>query len=267
MSTNLDRAQELYDAFANADGERLLSLLHTDFRGKVSDGMPMGVGGIHVGPAAMLRDVWVPVARRYAARPVPERFLTCETGEVVVLGHYRGQPPGGNDQLFATFAHVLTFRDNRIAELLQVTDTKRWADAAPDHEIEVVKGVFDSVRCRDASALLNSYATDIEIREPAELPYGGVYHGHDGAIRHALGFTKCWDAIQTEDDRDMEPEILPARDHVMVLWRLKATAPERRIDAPVIDVIKLRDRQVVSLHMFHRDPSAVRAFLDSTTTN
>lgn len=267
MSTNLDQAQELYDAFANADGERLLSLLHTDFAGKVSDGMLMGVGGTHVGPTAMLHDVWVPVARRYAARPVPERFLTCESGEVVVLGHYRGQPQGGNDQLSATFAHVLTFRDNRIAELLQVTDTKRWADAAPDHDIEVVKGMFDSVRCRDASALLNTYATDIEIREPAELPYGGVYHGHDGAIRHALGFTKCWDAIQTEDDRDMEPEILSARDHVMVLWRLKATAPERRIDAPVIDVIKLRDRQVVSLHMFHRDPSAVRVFLDSTTTN
>jgi hypothetical protein len=61
----------------------------------------------------------------------------------------------------------------------------------------------------------------------------------------------------------MQPEILSARDQVVVLWRLKATTVERRLDVPVVDVIKLRDRQVVSLQMFHRDAMAVRKFLDS----
>jgi uncharacterized protein len=267
MPTTLDLARELYEAFAHADGQRLVALLHSDFRGHVSDGMPAGVGGTHVGPTAMLREVWIPIAQRFAACPVPERFLICNGGDIVVLGRYEGQPPGPGRPLAAVFAHVLTFRDDRIAELTQITDTQRWVEAASDVDITVVKTMFEAVRRRDASTLLNSYAADIEIREPAALPYGGVYHGHDGAIRHAAAYTNCWDAIQTEDDRDLQPEIFSARDHVIVLWRLKATAANRRLDVPVIDVIKLREQQVISLHMFHRDAAAVREFLDSTAND
>lgn len=266
MTITLDLAKELYDAFADADGQRLVALLHSDFRGHVSAGMPAGVGGIHVGATAMLSEVWMPVAQQFAARPVPERFLTCDSGDIVVLGHYEGQPPGPGRPLSAMFAHVLTFRDHRIAELVQITDTQRWVEAASDADVTVVKAIFEAVRRRDASTLLNSYAADIEIREPAALPYGGIYHGHDGAIRHATAYTECWDAIQSEDDRDPQPQVFSARDHVIALWRLKATTAERRLNVPVVDVIKLRDRQVFSLQMFHRDATAVREFLDSTTS-
>jgi hypothetical protein len=61
----------------------------------------------------------------------------------------------------------------------------------------------------------------------------------------------------------MQPEILSARDHLVVLWRLKSTTVRRRLDVPVVDVIKLRDRQIVSLEMFHHDAMAVCEFLDS----
>jgi ketosteroid isomerase-like protein len=267
MPTTLDLARELYDAFADADGQQLVALLHSDFRGHVSEGMPLGVGGTHVGPTAMLHEVWIPVAQCFAARPVPERFLTCDDGDIVVLGRYEGQPAGPGRPLSAVFAHVLTFRDDRIAELIQITDTQRWVEAKFDADTTVVKMLFDAVRRRDAATMLNSYAVDIEIREPAELPYGGVYRGRDGAMRHATAYTNYWDAIQTEDDRDMQPEILSARDHVIVLWRLKATGVDCRLDVPVVDVIKLRDRQVVSLQMFHRDAVAVRKFVDSTAKN
>lgn len=132
MSTTLDLARELYDAFAHADGQRLVALLHDDFRGHVSEGMPLGVGGTHVGPAAMLREVWMPVAQRFAARPVPERFFICDSGDIVVLGHYEGRPPSPGRPLSAAFAHVLTFRDDRIVELIQITDTQRWVEAGFD---------------------------------------------------------------------------------------------------------------------------------------
>jgi ketosteroid isomerase-like protein len=267
MPTTLDLAKELYDAFADADGKRLVALLHNDFRGHVSEGMPLGVGGTHAGPTAMLREVWIPVAQCFAARPVPERFLTCGDGEIVVLGHYEGQPAGPGSPLSAAFAHVLTFRGDRIAELIQITDTQRWVNAEFDADTTVVTTLFDAVRRRDATTMLNSYAVDIEIREPTELPYGGVYHGRSEAMRHATAYTNCWDAIQTEDDRDMLPEILSARDHVIALWRLKATGVDRRLDVPVVTVIKLRDRQVISLQMFHRDAVTVRKFVDSTAKN
>ena len=129
MPSNLELARDLYAAFERADAGRILELLHPQFVGHVSEGMPDGVGGRHVGPYAMLRDVWAPVARRFAVRPVPDRFLTCAGGEIVVIGRYVGEPPRGAP-LSAAFAHVLTFRDDRIAELRQITDSHRWHDAA-----------------------------------------------------------------------------------------------------------------------------------------
>jgi hypothetical protein len=84
---------------------------------------------------------------------------------------------------------------------------------------------------------------------------------------HATAYTNCWDAIQTEDDLDMQPEILSARNQVIVLWRLKATGVDRRLDVSVVNVIKLRNRQVVSLQMFHHDAVAVREFVDPTAKN
>ena len=103
-------------------------------------GMPGGVGGTHAGPAAMLTEVWTPIARRFAARPVPERFLSCDGGEMLVLGHYRGQPPGSGHPFVAPFAHELAFRDGRIAELRQITDTQQWVNAARNGAVGVVEG-------------------------------------------------------------------------------------------------------------------------------
>src|SRR5262249_52966404 len=83
---------------------RLLELLHAQFTGHVTDGMPAGLGGTYTGPKAMLREVWGPVDRLFAARPVPERFLSCESGEVVVTGGYTGQPPGADRPRTAAMA-------------------------------------------------------------------------------------------------------------------------------------------------------------------
>jgi ketosteroid isomerase-like protein len=194
---------------------------------------------------------------------VPERFLTCDGGKIVALGPLCRPAGRPSRSTVSSIAHVLTFRGDRIAELIQITDSHRWVEAAFDADTTVVETLFEAVRRRDASTVLNSYAIDIEIHEPGALPYGGVYHGHNGALRHATAFMKCWDAIQTEDDRDMQPEILSAPDHVIVLWRLKATTIEHRPGVPVVDVIKLRDRKVASLRIFHRDAMPVREFLYS----
>jgi len=142
--------------------------------------MPGGVGGTHAGPAAMLTEVWTPIARRFAARPVPERFLSCDGGEMLVLGHYRGQPPGSGHPFVAPFAHELAFRDGRIAELRQITDTQQWVNAARNGAVGVVEGIFAAVARRDGGARMDTYAPDVAITEPSSLPLGGVYHGHDG---------------------------------------------------------------------------------------
>src|SRR5215470_6316735 len=121
MPSSLDLAREFYAALARADADRLLALLHPQFTGHVTGGMPAGPGGTYTGPTAMLRQVG-PVDRLFAGGPAPERFLSCESGEVVVTGSYPGQPPGAGRPQAAAFAYVLAFRDGRVAELRQFTD-------------------------------------------------------------------------------------------------------------------------------------------------
>jgi len=58
MPSNTDVARELYRAFERADPKLLLEMLHPDFVGHASEGMPGGLGGTHVGPEAMLTEVW-----------------------------------------------------------------------------------------------------------------------------------------------------------------------------------------------------------------
>ena len=219
MPSNLHLARDFYAALARADADRLRELLHPRFTGHVTDGTPSGPGGTYVGPKAMLRHVGGPVDRLFAARPAPERFLSCESGEVVVTGRYTGQPPGAAEPQAAAFAHVLTFRDGRLAELRQFTDSHHRPQAAAAAGLGTVRRMFEAAERRDPQALLSTYADDIVITEAASLPYCGVYHGHHGAVRHARAYTATWDHLQSAGDRGMDPLIWQAGDRVVVLWR------------------------------------------------
>src|SRR5258708_27004881 len=199
----------------------------------------------------MLAEVWAPVWRRFRVRPVPERFLSCGDGTVVVTGTYAGQPKDTTWPLEAAFAHVLALRDGQVCELRQITDTRRWAQAAAAADAEVVRRLFAAVEERDGQTVLDAYATDVVIREAPSLPYGAVYHGHDGALRHALAYTATWDHQQSAEDRKLQPQIRGYDDRVVVTWRQKATAGDgRHLDVPVVDLIGLRDGKVASLQMF-----------------
>jgi uncharacterized protein len=181
---------------------------------------------------------------------------------VVVTGSYTGQPPGAGRPQAAAFAHVLAFRDGRLAELHQFTGNHRGQQAAAVG-LGTVRRMFEAAERRDPHALLGTYADDIVITEAASLPYRGLYHGHHGAVRHALAYTATWDHLQNAGDRRMEPLIMmPAGDRVVVLWRQKATAADgRRLDLRVAGVIELRNGKVGSLHMFPADTAKLLEFL------
>jgi ketosteroid isomerase-like protein len=264
MPANVDVARDLYAAFERADPARLLALLDPEFTGHVSQGMPAGWGGTHAGPAAMLAEVWEPAWRRFRARPVPGQFLSCADGTVVVTGTYVGQAQPGAHPLNAGFTHVLGFREGRVRELRQVTDTRQWARAAADADADLVRRLFTAVERRDRQAVLDTYASDVVIREAASLPYGGVYHGHNGAMRHARTYAATWDHLQSTEDRGLEPRIRSHDGQVVVSWQQKATAGDgRRLDVPVVDLIGVHDGRVASLEMFPQDTAAVLGFLEA----
>lgn len=123
---SLKPVEQLYEGFEKSDPKLMLGALHPEFVLKVSEGMPLGVGGVHHGAQAALRDCWGVIFTAYAIRPVPEEYLWSGEDRCVALGHYRGTIRDGGEAVEAAFAHVLTVRDGLVSELVQITDTARW---------------------------------------------------------------------------------------------------------------------------------------------
>jgi 2-(1,2-epoxy-1,2-dihydrophenyl)acetyl-CoA isomerase len=121
-------AADLYQALADGDRARLAELLHPGFEGRVTDGLPLGLGGVYRGPDAMCRHFWGRIARSYVARVVPSEFCLLPDGRLMVTGRYAGAARSGG-VLDAEFVHFLTFTDGQISGLVQLTDSARWASA------------------------------------------------------------------------------------------------------------------------------------------
>lgn len=123
-------AERLYRAFAARDGVELLELLHPEFVGQVTAGLPNEWGGIYRGPEQMLAECWGAVFAALETRPVPEEIVATVDGGLVVMGHYRGRARESGRVHEAAFVHILGFaEDGRISRLTQVTDSARWHQA------------------------------------------------------------------------------------------------------------------------------------------
>jgi ketosteroid isomerase-like protein len=122
----------VYDALALGDADVLTDLLDSDFEAHFADGLPLGIGGHHVGAAAALRGGWWAIGRAYKLRAEPEEWIPTADGRLLVLGVYRGSARATGAVLEAGFAHLWTAADGRLTALRQLTDTARWVDALAD---------------------------------------------------------------------------------------------------------------------------------------
>lgn len=126
-------AQRLYDALAIGDRDALAGLLHPEFVGHAAEGLPLGMGGDHVGPDAMCDNLWWRIGEHFKVRAVAEGFQLLDDGRLMVVGTYRGSARRTGSPLEAAFIHLLGFvPDGRIATLDQLTDTAAWHAALGD---------------------------------------------------------------------------------------------------------------------------------------
>ncbi|OBI15905.1 enoyl-CoA hydratase [Mycobacterium sp. E2327] len=122
--------RDLYRALAAGDRETLGKLLHPDFVGHATVGLPLGVGGEHVGPDAMRRELWWQLGRHYDVQAYPDEFHTLDDGRLLVVGRYRGTARRSGKELDAAFHHVIGFADDsRLTSLDQLTDSAAWIEA------------------------------------------------------------------------------------------------------------------------------------------
>jgi 2-(1,2-epoxy-1,2-dihydrophenyl)acetyl-CoA isomerase len=128
--SEVSTAQQLYRALAAGDGDALSKLLHPEFVGHATDGLPLDMGGRHDGPEAMQRNLWWTIGRHYKVEAQPEEFRLLDDGRLFVAGHYRGEGRASGRRLDAAFIHLIAFAgDGRIASLDQLTDSAAWVQA------------------------------------------------------------------------------------------------------------------------------------------
>lgn len=130
--------------------------------------------------------------------------------------------------------------------------------------VENTRHLFKAVEDRDIAGVLAAYDPEIVIRDAESLPYGGTYHGLEGAKQHVEGAAQTWDHLQPSAERKMDAVFLNAGDYVIVLWRLRglAMSSRRKLDLPVVSVYKMRGGKIVESQMFYADTVAILQFLE-----
>jgi ketosteroid isomerase-like protein len=103
--------------------------------------------------------------------------------------------------------------------------------------IEIVKEAYARHQRGDIAGVFVLLSPHIEIRQTTELPWGGVFRGHDGA-RRFFGLLMQHTAAMPQPTK-----IFEASEEVVVIGRLKgvAKATSSPIDLDIVHVWTVRD--------------------------
>ena len=139
-------------------------------------------------------------------------------------------------------------------------------------QVETVKRLFDAVGRQDRAAILEAYHPEVVIHEAASLPYGGEYHGHEGALAHVNAFYQTWAGLKPSVSRDLPEEaqrehstlfLETTQEYVVVFGQNTALAPQsgRKLNVPEAFVFRMRDGKVAESWMLNQDTVAILEFL------
>lgn len=125
--------------------------------------------------------------------------------------------------------------------------------------VQTVEELYDAFARRDLPKVFSLLSPDIEIVQSEELPWGGLYRGHDGARQF---FSKLGSHIHSTLDIE---RLISAEDHVVAIgWThgtVNATGATYRV--PIAHVWCVQDGLVTQTQFFIDHP----AMLDALSRN
>jgi ketosteroid isomerase-like protein len=128
MTNILIKGHDLYAALNSGNADALQRSLSGDFRGRLSPGLPRGLGKSYSGLDAMMGQAWALVDQLFQLDVKAEQFF--DAGEVLIVrGTYSGTARKTGKVLSAAFAHFWQYDGTRFSGLQQITDTGLWRDA------------------------------------------------------------------------------------------------------------------------------------------
>jgi ketosteroid isomerase-like protein len=122
--------------------------------------------------------------------------------------------------------------------------------------MQTVQEVYDAFARRDLPKVFSLLSPDIEIVQSEELPWGGLYRGHDGARQF---FAKLGSNINSTLDIE---RLIDAEDYVVAVgWThgmVNATGASYRV--PIAHVWRVRDSLVIQAQFLIDNPTMLEAF-------
>jgi len=130
--------------------------------------------------------------------------------------------------------------------------------------VDIIRELFRAIELGDAAGVLRRYDPAIVIREHSEsLPYGGVFRGTAGAVRHMRRWARTW-RRSAGIKNVIKPTFIDAGDRVVAIWRHRAdSVGGAHLDAPIAGLYTLRDGLITEAQMFHADTVTILRFLDT----
>jgi ketosteroid isomerase-like protein len=124
--------------------------------------------------------------------------------------------------------------------------------------VQLVARLYDAFRSRDVPGVLALLAEDISIEQSTEVPWGGSYRGHDGAMQF---FATLGGAITSAVTID---HYVDAGDQVVAVGWTRGTvnANGAAFDVPIAHVWQLRGGRAVAVR-FCIDNPTMRTALDA----
>jgi ketosteroid isomerase-like protein len=128
----------------------------------------------------------------------------------------------------------------------QTVDATQTSDNK-DFCVTVVREFYETLLRGKVEAILDLLDPQVEWRAPESLPWGGVFHGHEG-FREFFG--KLFG--QPVDSRREVREYLSARDRVVVRLRLfgRRMGRETEVEVPEVHIWTVRNGKILGLEAY-----------------
>jgi ketosteroid isomerase-like protein len=177
------------------------------------------------------------------------------TGRVVPVGPlesvYMMTLPKPEGLPIEMFEAGMLLMDEEMAAL----KTRIESRPAAGGPVQVVEAIYEGFREKDMAKIFGLLAADVEMAQSDELPWGGVYRGHDGA-REFFGrlTSSVRSALKIE-------RMISAGDHVAAVgWtegKVNATGAEFRV--PVVHLWEVRAGKAVRVQFCIDHPTMLPA--------
>src|SRR4029077_10225853 len=122
-------------------------------------------------------------------------------------------------------------------------------------DVEKIEELYRAFGKRDLTSVLMLMAEDVEISQSPELPWGGLYRGHEG-VRQFLG--KLMEHLDTRVEIE---RLIDAGEHVVAIGRTvgKARATQLEFDVPLVHVWTLHRGQITRFEPFIENDTMLAA--------